>query len=35
VLHSEHVAEGTLLEARVPAGLAAQLAATAATAGVP
>src|SRR6204780_425403 len=35
VLHSEHVAEGTLLEARVPAGLAAQLEATAATAGVP
>ena len=25
VLHAEHVAEGTLLEARVPAGLAAQL----------
>jgi len=35
VLHAEHVAEGTLLEARVPAGLAAQLAATAAPAGVP
>ncbi len=28
VLHAEHVAEGTLLEARVPAGLAAKLEAT-------
>jgi GTP-binding protein HflX len=31
VLHAEHVAEGTLLEARVPADLAAQLTATQAT----
>ena len=32
VLHAEHVAEGTLLEARVPADLAAQLTAAQATA---
>jgi GTP-binding protein HflX len=32
VLHAEHVAEGTLLEARVPPGLAAQLEAAAALA---
>ena len=31
VLHAEHTAEGTLLEARVPADLAAQLTATQAT----
>jgi GTPase len=29
VLHAEHVADGTLLEARVPPGLAAQLEAAA------
>src|ERR1700728_4340818 len=35
VLHAEHVADGTLLEARVPPGLAAQLEAAALTPAVP
>jgi len=35
VLHAEHVADGTLLEARVPPGLAAQLEAAALTPAAP
>ena len=35
VLHTEHVPEGTLLEARVPPGLAAELEAAALTPAAP
>jgi GTPase len=35
VLHAEHVADGTLLEARVPPGLAAELEAAALTSAIP
>ena len=35
VLHAEHVADGTVLEARVPPGLAAELAAAALAPAVP
>jgi GTP-binding protein HflX len=35
VLHAEHVADGTLLDARVPPGLAAQLEAAALTPAAP